>query len=906
MADDEGNESSDAYCSSDEEDLSYVDFHTEVDDNVVTKTVTTNDPFLNKLCSDSGRCVRYDSIEKRKKKELGDDESLKVKKVTTRSRSKTDEAEICLEALLYNTTAQDTRERPLNVSSGECCPESPKWTKAKVKGDRVTPVCGFRLGSRGDRSGFGGMGEESATIGESSATMRGQSNDGMGESGRAGERSQRGRGRDQIGFYNTAKQKRYGSYVWDVNAVTGRYLSTYFVICDAKPNKDEFRIFKNAPFIVELDGETSVRKAFMKSDGFIRYPFELVELKNLEVTNNKYLIGKGIQDVVGYVTNVERSVQKRSGLRTLDLYLANSMGQVLRVTLWGGLGEKLIEKRTCHARLYPIVLNSLSVNLYNNRLYLSSSSFALIIDDDSIPALKQMKTNKSCVETGKETLPVDFSEAKASTLKNLLMWGATEGTILELEVSDNTAEVVVVMFDETATSLVKCSADSILKAEDQAHSYYEHDTYESFTCWKIVFAEEVGESKGSGTVEPPPKGQAPLVIRSSNQPSVATPSKPTEEKKHKRVELEDSDAECSFVAKTQSGTVDGGSKTEVSYSAANMRTLGADVSYYSLGPPSYESSHCHASMWYEERSNKARKAVNPSFSLCYQNSKVRLSKFKPTPQPLHNLLNYNGPATGRFRDQIRVYNSMFSFISFGARIDHSINISRGLYTFRINGQNYHIIGSLLLKEGAQEGAQPSNSGARKTNCGFVTIKEYYSYTIHHRKDQVLVVYVIEFQKRGLPYAHLLLWLEADCKCKTTAQKDHIIPVELPSLTDDPERYKVVTEYMLHGPCGNEGRYAPCTIEGKCTKRYPKAFYVETILDDDGYPIYRRQDNKACTRKGKFTFDNRHVVPYNRYLLMKYHAHIKVEWCNRSNALKYLFKYLSKGPDRAIVVIKENV
>nr|GFA65856.1 hypothetical protein [Tanacetum cinerariifolium] len=52
MADD-GNESSDAYCSSDEEDLSYVDFHTKLDDNVVINTVTTNDLYLNKLCGDN-------------------------------------------------------------------------------------------------------------------------------------------------------------------------------------------------------------------------------------------------------------------------------------------------------------------------------------------------------------------------------------------------------------------------------------------------------------------------------------------------------------------------------------------------------------------------------------------------------------------------------------------------------------------------------------------------------------------------------------------------------------------------------------------------------------------------------------------------------------------------------------
>nr|GFA76338.1 hypothetical protein CTI12_AA123990 [Tanacetum cinerariifolium] len=35
------------------------------------------------------------------------------------------------------------------------------------------------------------------------------------------------------------------------------------------------------------------------------------------------------------------------------------------------------------------------------------------------------------------------------------------------------------------------------------------------------------------------------------------------------------------------------------------------------------------------------------------------------------------------------------------RIDHSINNGKGVYTFRINGQSYHRIGSLLPKEGIQ-------------------------------------------------------------------------------------------------------------------------------------------------------------------------------------------------------------
>nr|GEU78837.1 zinc finger, PMZ-type [Tanacetum cinerariifolium] len=53
MAVDESNESIDSYCSSDDEDLTFMDFHTKGDDNVVIENLTTNDPFLNKLCSNS-------------------------------------------------------------------------------------------------------------------------------------------------------------------------------------------------------------------------------------------------------------------------------------------------------------------------------------------------------------------------------------------------------------------------------------------------------------------------------------------------------------------------------------------------------------------------------------------------------------------------------------------------------------------------------------------------------------------------------------------------------------------------------------------------------------------------------------------------------------------------------------
>ncbi|GKF42281.1 hypothetical protein Tco_0125623 [Tanacetum coccineum] len=46
---------SDAYCSSDDEQvIDYVDFYHEGEQDVVIKNITTNDPFLTKLCSNNG------------------------------------------------------------------------------------------------------------------------------------------------------------------------------------------------------------------------------------------------------------------------------------------------------------------------------------------------------------------------------------------------------------------------------------------------------------------------------------------------------------------------------------------------------------------------------------------------------------------------------------------------------------------------------------------------------------------------------------------------------------------------------------------------------------------------------------------------------------------------------------
>ena len=157
-----------------------------------------------------------------------------------------------------------------------------------------------------------------------------------------------------------------------------------------------------------------------------------------------------------------------------------------------------------------------------------------------------------------------------------------------------------------------------------------------------------------------------------------------------------------------------------------------------------------------------------------------------------------------------------------------------------------------------------------------------------------------------------------CRITTADACDLTITAELPP---DPETLppgeaqeqarrleKIVLTNMIHGPCGKDFPNSPCLVDGVCSKGFPKDFSSFTIVDPDRCkPVYRRRSPQDGGRtikvkKGgrEYTIDNRWVVPHSRLLLLRYNCHINVELATSPLAAKYLYKYVTKGSDRAMV------
>ena len=122
--------------------------------------------------------------------------------------------------------------------------------------------------------------------------------------------------------------------------------------------------------------------------------------------------------------------------------------------------------------------------------------------------------------------------------------------------------------------------------------------------------------------------------------------------------------------------------------------------YYDLGDPTFECTECHALVWEPEARKGNANPTNKPYSICCGKGKVFVKQPPPAPQPLHDLFLMTMLRV-KISKKIKTYNSMFAFTSIGGKVDDKINRQgRAPYVFRLHGQTYHSIGSLLPESGA--------------------------------------------------------------------------------------------------------------------------------------------------------------------------------------------------------------
>ena len=162
-----------------------------------------------------------------------------------------------------------------------------------------------------------------------------------------------------------------------------------------------------------------------------------------------------------------------------------------------------------------------------------------------------------------------------------------------------------------------------------------------------------------------------------------------------------------------------------------------------------------------------------------------------------------------------------------------------------------------------------------------------------------IMHTVEWQKRGLPHAHLLVWLSNQIEPATL---DSVISAELPDPTVDPALFNIIKSTNVHSHNNNSG----CMRNGRCKKGFPKPFVSVTDAEGGGYPKYRRRSpadgGLICEGRYGAAINNSDIVPYNPFLSRVFNCHINVENSCSIKAIKYVCKYVNKGPDAVMFAI----
>uniref|UniRef100_A0A2C9U463 Helitron helicase-like domain-containing protein n=1 Tax=Manihot esculenta TaxID=3983 RepID=A0A2C9U463_MANES len=90
------------------------------------------------------------------------------------------------------------------------------------------------------------------------------------------------------------------------------------------------------------------------------------------------------------------------------------------------------------------------------------------------------------------------------------------------------------------------------------------------------------------------------------------------------------------------------------------------------------------------------------------------------------------------------------------------------------------------------------------------------------------VHVIEFQKRGLPHAHMSVIFKLDYKLINPDDDDKYANAEIPCENKYSELLEMIAKHMMHGSCGKQNPNCSCMINGRYRFHCPKPFTSKII------------------------------------------------------------------------------
>ena len=158
----------------------------------------------------------------------------------------------------------------------------------------------------------------------------------------------------------------------------------------------------------------------------------------------------------------------------------------------------------------------------------------------------------------------------------------------------------------------------------------------------------------------------------------------------------------------------------------------------------------------------------------------------------------------------------------------------------------------------------------------------------------------------MPHIHFIFARDKKDAPKNPAHHQKYINAQFPNPKKDEHLHQLVTEYMVHSKCQILSSRRCNNSKGKCTKGFPKTYSSKNVHRIDAYPECQR----LLLKEGGFTgikdgivHDNRWVMPYIPGLLKALQCHVNLKAVTGVGCIKYIFKYIMKGPERASVKIR---